>query len=322
MNRREAVGALAVLGTAPGAFAQTARVWKIGVLNGSEVSAVREKDFMKGMAELGYVAGRNVHYEIRTGDGTNETALRLAHELVAARVDLIWGPGTQVTNAARKATSTVPIVFSQVSDPVASGFVKSLARPGLNVTGITILNAETGAKRIELLHEIFPKLKRVAVLHNPADAASVAQLAVVEESLRKLDKQAMVEVASAPDQFAAAFANFARWRAEALVILENSLFVRNRKVLIGLATKNRWPTVNSTKDFAEDGGVISYGADWADAARRSAAYVDKILKGANPGDLPVERASRFELVVNLRAAKSLGLTIPRVVLIRADQVIE
>jgi putative ABC transport system substrate-binding protein len=160
------------------------------------------------------------------------------------------------------------------------------------------------------------------VLHNPTDLASVAQLAVVERSLRERGKEFMVVPLTAADQFAPAFSNLAAWRADTVVILENSLTVRNRQALIELAARNRWPTINSWIGFAEAGGVISYGSSWGDAARRSAGHVDKILKGAKPADLPVERASKFELVVNLKAAKALGLSIPAAVLLRADRVIE
>jgi putative ABC transport system substrate-binding protein len=197
-----------------------------------------------------------------------------------------------------------------------------LPRPGTNATGITVLNAETGAKRIELLNEIFPKLRRVGVLHNPGDSASIAQLPIVVGSIRALGKELMVVEARAAVEFAAAFAKLAEWRAEALVMLENALYVAHRKTLLDWAAKHRWPTINSSKEYAEAGGVISYGADWADSCRRSAVYVDKILKGAKPTDLPVEQPTKFEFVINLKAANAMGLSIPKAVLLRADRVIE
>jgi putative ABC transport system substrate-binding protein len=305
-----------------GALAQPARVPKIGVFAGSESMQPISREFMKSMAELGYAEGKNVEYIQRYGDGTNATAERLARELVAAKVDLIWSPGTQTAMAVRKATSTLPLVFSQVSDPVGSGLVQSLARPGTSATGLTNMNVETWAKRVELLDEIFPKLKRVGVLHNPADPASVAQLAVAATSLAERGKEMMLVKVTAEDQFAAAFASLAQWRADALVILESSLTVSNRKALIELATRHRWPTINSWSGFAEAGGVISYGASWGASARRSAVHVDRILKGAKPADVPVERPTQFELIVNLKAAKAIGLSIPRAVMVRADRVIE
>ena len=322
MNRRDIVLALAALGAAPRLAAQAARVPTIGTLSGSAVTDLLVRDFFKGMAELGYEEGKNVRYLRRHGDGTNQTALQVARELVAAKVDLIWAPGTQVVTAARLATNTLPIVFALVSDPVASGLVQSLARPGTNATGLTILNADTGAKRIQLLDEIFPKLKRVGVLHNPADTASIAQLSVVSESLHALGKEMLVIEASAPKQIAPALARLAAWRPSALVILENAFFVANRKTLLEFAAKHRWPTINSSNEWVDAGGVLSYGAAWGDSCRRSAVYVDKILKGAKPADLPVERAAKFELIINLKAAKAMGLSIPGAVRLRADQVIE
>lgn len=304
------------------AFAQQGKVWKIGVFGGSPAMQSISAEFIKGMAERGYVQGKNVEYVQRFGDGTAETAQRLARELVAAKVDLLWSPGTLTATALRKATATLPIVFSQVSDPVGVGLVQSLARPGGNATGLTNMNVESGAKRVELLDEIFPNLKRVGVLHNPTDMASVAQLAVVAPSLLERKKEMMLVQVSSTEQFAAAFESLAQWRADAIIILENSLTVANRKALIELATRHRWPTINSWDGFAEAGGVISYGSSWSGLARRSAIHVDKILKGAKPADLPVERPTEFELVVNVKAAKAMGLVIPRAVMLRADRVIE
>jgi len=316
-----ALGGFVAIRVAP-VHAQAARMPKIGLLSGSAETGKMEQWFIKGMGELGYEEGRNVRYESRHGDGSNETALRNARDLMASKVDVIWAPGTQVTTAARKVTSTVPIVFALVSDPVASGFVRSLARPGTNTTGITVLNAETGAKRIELLNEIFPKLTRVGVLHNPGDSASTAQLSIVTRAAQTLKKEVLVVEARSADEFAPAFARLAEWRTDALVILENALYVAHRQLLLDQATQRRWPTINSSKEYAEAGGIIAYGADWSDSCRRSAVYVDKILKGAKPADLPVEQPTKFEFVINLKAARAMGLSIPRAVLVRADRVIE
>ncbi len=322
MNRRNAIICLVVFGVPSRLLAQPRRITQIGMLIGSAEAARYGQVFIKAMADLGYKDGQNARYEIRYGDGSNERALQIAGELAAIKVDLIWTTGTQMTTAARLATTTLPIVFSLVSDPVASGIVRSLARPETNATGITVLNAETGAKRIELLNEIFPKLRRVGVLHNPADAASSVQLPYVSRSIAALGKEMMVVEASSPEQFGVAFARLAEWRSEALVMLENALFVAHRKTLMDLAAKNHWPTINSTREFTEAGGVMSYGADWGDACRRSAAYVDKILRGAKPANLPVGQPTKFEYVVNLKAAKAMGLVIPPAVLLRPDAVIE
>ena len=322
MNRREAAVALVVLGLPLPLFAQSQRVPRIGMLSGSEETSRFAKAFIGGMTDLGYRDGKDVRYEQRHGDGTYESVLQHARDLVSSKVDLIWAPGSLVVTAARTVTTTLPIVFAIVSDPVASGFVRSLARPGTNATGLTVLNSETSAKRVELLNEIFPNLRRVGVLHNPGDSASAAQLPFVTQSARTLGKDFLVVEARSRQEFAAAFAKLAAWQADALVMLENALFVAHRKALIDAATKHRWPTINSSKEYAEAGGIISYGADWADSCRRSATYVDKILKGAKPADLPVEQPTKFEFVINLRAAKAMGLSIPRAVLLRADRVIE
>jgi putative ABC transport system substrate-binding protein len=325
MNRRHAILALAALGASPRLTAQTASgAPRIGVLSGGtpESAGHLVQAFIKGMAELGYQDGKNVRYEFRYGDGSNEKAQQNARELVAAKVDLIWAPGTLVVAAAQKATQSLPIVFAIVTDPVASGFIRSLPRPGTNASGITLMSAEMGAKRIEILNETFPKLKRVGVLHHPGDLSSVAQLPFVQRGVRALGKELMVVEARALEEFAAALAKLAAWRADSLVILESGLYLTHRKTLLDWAAKHRWPTINSTKEYTEAGGVIAYGADYADNCRRSAVYVDKILKGAKPADLPVQQPTKFELTINLKAAKAMGLSIPKAMLLRADRVIE
>jgi len=322
MNRRDTVFALlAVCAPLPLLAQPSSSAPRIGILISPTARTLAES-FMRGMADLGYEDGKNVRYEIRAGDGSNEKALANARELVAAKVDLIWAPATLTVTAARKATTSVPIVFAMVADPVGSGFIRSLARPGTNATGITSLNAELAAKRIQILNEAFPKLRRIGVLHNPGDSSSVAQLRFVEQGVRALGKELMVAEARAPEEFAAALAKLAAWRADSLIIVENGLFYIHRKTLLDWATKHRLPTINSTKDYVEDGGILAYGADYADNCRRSAAYADKILKGANPAELPTEQSTKFELTINLKAAKAMGLSIPRPMLLRADRVIE
>lgn len=323
MNRREAVLALLVLSAPLPLLAQPLpSAPRIGILIFGPAGKALAQSFMRGMADLGYEDGKNVHYETRTGDGSNEKALAIARELVAAKVDLIWAPGTATATAAREATASVPIVFALVADPVGSGFVRSLARPGTNATGITTLNAEIAAKRIQLLIEAFPRLRRVGVLHNPGDSSSVAQLHFIQQGVRALGKEQMVAEARAPEEFAAALAKLAAWQADSLIIVENGLYFVHRKTLLDWATKHRLPTINSTKDYVEDGGILAYGADYADNCRRSAAYVDKILRGAKPADLPTQQSTKFELTINLKAAKAMGLSIPKPMLLRADRVIE
>jgi putative ABC transport system substrate-binding protein len=326
MNRRDTILALVVLSAPPRLMAQPARgVPRIGVLLGgdAESSGYLAQAFIKGMAELGYQDGKNVRYETRFGDGSVGKAQQNARELVAAGVDLIWTTAGPTVAAAQQATMSLPIVFAIVGDPVARGFVRSLPRPGTNASGLSIMTAELGAKRIEILNETFPNLKRVGVLLDPGESGdAVNQLPFVQTSVRKLGKELMVVEARAPEDFAAALNKLAAWRADALVILDSTMNFTHRKTLVDWAAKHRWPTISGTKEYVEAGGVIAYGADYQDNCRRSAVYVDKILKGAKPADLPVQRPTRFELVINLKAAKAMGLSIPKAVLLRADRVIE
>ena len=325
MNRRHAILALAALGAPLRLLAQPASgAPRIGVLMGgtSESGGHLVQAFIKGMAELGYQDGKNVRYEFRYGDGSNEKAQQNARELVAAKVDLIWAPGTANVTAAQKATMSLPIVFAIVGDAVASRFVHSLPRPGTNASGITLMIPEMSAKRIEILNETFPKLRRLGVLHNPGDSASTAQLSFLQQSVRTMGKEMLVVDARAPEEFAAALAKLAAWRADALVILENALHLNHRQTLLDWATKHRLPSISSSREYADAGGILSYGADYADNCRRSAAYVDKILKGAKPADLPVQQPTKFEFVINLKGAKAMGLSIPQAMLLRADRVIE
>jgi putative tryptophan/tyrosine transport system substrate-binding protein len=323
MNRRDTILALAALGAPLRLMAQPApKAPRIGVLlaGTAESSGYLAQAFIKGMAELGYQDGKNVRYETRFGDGSVEKAQQNARELVAASVDLIWAPATVA--AAQKATMSLPIVFATVNDPVAFGFVRSLPRPGTNASGLSIMSAELGAKRIEILNETFPNLGRVGVLHDPGVSAGAVQLPFVQASVRKLGKELMVVEARAPEDFAVALNKLAAWRADALVILDSTMNFAHRKTLVDLAAKHRLPTIAGTKEYVEAGGVIAYGADYQDNCRRSAVYVDKILKGAKPADLPVQRPTRFEFVINLKAAKAMGLSIPQAMLLRADRVIE
>jgi putative ABC transport system substrate-binding protein len=323
MNRRNAVLALLAIGVPLPLKAQPSpSVPRVGILNVGPAGKPLGEAFMRGMAELGYQDGKNVRYELRYGDGSNEKALEVARELLAAKVDLLWAPGTAAVTAAQKATTTLPIVFALVSDPVGSGFIRSLPRPETNATGITNMNSEIAAKRVQILNETFPKIKRVAVLHNPGDLSSVAQVPYLRQGVRSLRKELLVVEARAPEEFEAALSKIAAWRADSLILTENALYLNHRKTLLGWATKRHLPTINSSKDYVDDGGILSYGADYADNCRRSAAYVDKILKGAKPADLPVQQPTKFVLMVNLKAAKAMGLEIPKTMLLRADQVIE
>jgi ABC-type uncharacterized transport system substrate-binding protein len=275
-----------------------------------------------GMAERGYQDGKTVRFEVRYSDQDPEMLTRNARELAAAKVDLIWVPGSTVAQAAREATAAIPIVFAIVSDPVHSGFVRSLATPGTNMTGLSLMSSEMWGKRLELLLEVRADIRRLGVLSQPDEPASAAQLPHIRSAAAALDKEVLVVGANSADEFSLAFGRLKEWRADALVIVETGLFLYHRKSLIDEATKNRWPTVNSSRQWAEVGGLISYGVNYLDSCRRSAEYVDRILKGAKPGDLPVQQPTKFELLINQKAAKTLDLTIPPSLLARADEVIE
>jgi putative ABC transport system substrate-binding protein len=303
---------------------QPGRLPRIGLLvYGGEAEFGRfVAAFRAGMAERGYLDGKNVRYETRYSGRDLQRLSLNARELVASNVDVIWVPGSTVAQAAREATTAIPIVFAIVSDPVASGFVRSLASPGTNMTGLSLMSSEMWAKRIELLLEVRPDLRRLGVLAQPGEPASSAQLPHIRSAAAALGKDLLVVEASSPDAFPRALGRLEEWRADALVIVETGLFLFHRKSLIEEATRHRWPTVNSARQYAEAGGLIAYGVDYLDSCRRSADYVDRILKGARPSDLPVQQPSKFELLINLKAAKALGLTIPPALLARADEVIE
>ena len=326
MNRRRFILACAAVASVTGSAALRAqpRVPRIGVLTFANEVEFRPffQAFRAGMAEHGYQDGKNVRFEHRYSGQNLEALARNARELADAKVDLIWAPATVAVQAAQKATTTIPIVFALVSDPVVFGFVRSLAFPGANLTGISLMAAEMAAKRLEILSEVFPSVRRIGVLSQPGDAASSSHIPHIRKAAAALGKEVLVVDARSPDDFATAFAKLKEWRADALVIPEASLYFFHIKSLIGAATKNRWPTVNSAPQYADAGGVISYGVDYLDNCRRSTEYVDRILKGARPGDLPVQQPTKFDFVINLKAARQIGLTIPPAVLLRADRVIK
>jgi putative ABC transport system substrate-binding protein len=300
------------------------RLRRIGVLLfGDEAENGRFVRALKiGMTELGYHDGKNVRFEVRYSDRNSERLTRNARELVAANMDLIWVPGSTVAQAAREATAAIPIVFAIVSDPVHSGFVRSLAAPGTNMTGLSLLSSEMWGKRLEILREVRAGVRRLGVLSQPGEPASAAQLPHVQSAAAALGMELLVVWANASEEFAAAFGRLKDWQADALVIVETGLFLVHGRLLIAEATRSRWPTVNSSRQYVEVGGLISYGVDYLDSCKRSAVYVARILKGAKPADLPVERPTKFELVVNLKTAKALEITVPDSILARADEVIE
>ena len=274
------------------------------------------------MRELGYIEGQNLTIEYRTSGGPADRLPDLAAELVRLKVDVIMVPSTQPALAARQATTTIPIVLSAGTNPVETGLVASLARPGGNITGLSISGAEVSTKRLELLREMAPKVSRVAVLMDPTNPAHEISWRETETAAQKLRIRLQRVTMCAPDEIEAAFAAMAAGHAEALVVFTEPMLSALRSRIAELAARNRLPTMNMIKSHAEAGDLMTYGPDYRDLYRRTAEIVDKILKGAKPADLPIEEPTKFELVINLKTAKALGLTIPPSLLRRADQVIE
>jgi putative ABC transport system substrate-binding protein len=289
------------------------------------VSPHPQEVFRQGLRDLGYVEGRNVVIEYRDAEGKPERLPALAAELVGLKVDVIVAGGQPHALAAMQATRTLPIVFIGAADPVTSGLVTSLARPGGNVTGLSFLAPELVGKRLELLKQAVPGVTRVAVLWEPGgqgERTAKDMLKQAEAAARALGVRPQFVEARGPADFDRAFSDMTRARAGALTVLGSVMFVNERRRLVDLAAKNRLPAVYLSREFVDAGGLMSYGPNVADLFRRAATYVDKILKGAKPGDLPVEQPTKFELVINMKTAKALGLTIPQSLLGRADHVVE
>ena len=329
MDRRDTVLALLAIGARPLAAdaQQAAKVARIGYLSAGLTSEPQLRDaFVQGLRDLGYVEGRNVWIEYRSAEGKLERVPALAAELIALKVDAIFvAGGTRVTLTAMQATKTIPIVFANVGDPVESGLVTNLARPGGNVTGLSSLGPELVGKRLELLKQAVPGVDLVAVLWLPGalgERTDQEMLAGVELAARALGVRLQFFEARGPDEFAKAFSEMSVARVGALTVLPSNRFLREHRRLVELAGQTRVPAVYTSREFVDAGGLMSYGANSADLHRRAATYVDKILKGAKPGDLPVEQPTKFELVINLRTAQALGLTMPKAVLTHADEVIQ
>jgi putative tryptophan/tyrosine transport system substrate-binding protein len=304
---------------------QAGKVWRIGLLSSASSSAgvARLEAFRHGLHELGYREGQNLAIEYRWAEGREDHLSALAADLVRLRVDLIVTQGTLATLVARRTTATIPIVFAVAGDPLGAGLVASLARPGGNVTGLAVMGSEMTAKRLELLREVVPTVTRIAALWNPGNPSSIPELKETETAARALGMQIQsVEVRDAR-MLDRAFTAMARERARAVIVLSDSMLFGQRKQIADLAAQKRLPGIAWTREFAENGGVLMvYGPDVAEMHRRAATYVDRILKGTKPGDLPVEQPTKFELVINLKTAKALGLTIPPSLLRRADEVIQ
>jgi putative ABC transport system substrate-binding protein len=305
-------------------FAQKpAKVFRIGFLGqGSALAFSSNVEALRaGLRDLGYVEGRNIVIEFRWTEGKSVRLADLAVELVRLKVDVIVTQGTPETLAAKRATTTIPIVMATAGDPVATGLVASLARPGVNVTGIAIFSSELMVKRLELLKEAFPHARQVAVLLNPVNPVQGLSVQAMESAARLLNVAVQRFEARTPNEFESAFSEIAKQRVDAVAITQDGIFVTNARAIADIAAKQRLPSIGFS-EFAEVGGLIGYGVIFRDLYRRAAYFVDRILKGATPGDLPVEQATKFELVINRKTAKAIGVTIPQSLLQRADKLID
>lgn len=315
-----------LLPTAPVAQAQQpTKIPRIGYLGGTSAAAYagRIEAFLQGLGELGYVDGKNILIERRFAQGKPDRLGELAAELVRLKVDILVSAGPAVTRFLKGATSTIPIVMTNEGDPVGSGFVASLARPGGNVTGLSALAPELSGKRLELLKETVPKLSRVAVLGNSTEPSNPQSLKEVELAAGVFGVKVQYLDILSPKDIEIAFRAASKGRSDAVLnLVAGAIAAANRTEIIELAGKNRLPAIYNSAEFVDGGGLMSYAASLTDLSRRAAVYVDKILKGRTPADLPVEQPIRFEFIVNLQAAKQIGLTMPPQVLARADRVIK
>jgi putative ABC transport system substrate-binding protein len=328
MNRRDVAISLLllVLGVVPciSVAQQPGKVWRVGMLETTSMAAnaANLNAFLKGMQELGYVEGQNLVVDYRSADGRGDRFPNLATELVRANVDLIVTRGTPATQAARAATAQIPIVTAASSDMVRTGLARSLRRPEGNVTGLDPLAIDLLSKRVELVREVFPKATRILAVVNMANAAIAQSWEETERAARALNFQITLFDVRRAEDIERAFNEGVKLRANALLIGQDGLMQANGKHLVELATKYRLPTIYPASEYVDDGGLIGHGVSYPDLYRRAAIYVDKILKGAKAGDLPIERATKFDLVINVKTAKTLGIAIPQSVLLRADRVIE
>jgi putative ABC transport system substrate-binding protein len=325
MDRRTFIARMVgpVLSAPLAAAAQAGKVYRVGFLWDSPAmfpDAIEA--FRRGLRDLGWVEGQNIVVEYRWGEGRHDRLHDLAEELVRLKVDVIVAGGSFYTEAAKRATSTIPIIFVSHADPIRSGHVASLARPGANITGVALMMTETNAKGLELLKEAVPGLSRVAVIWDPATPSHGPGLKAVDVAGRALGFRLQPVAVRSATEFDSAFSAIVRERAGGLLVLSTPIFIADAKRLAELAITHKLPSMFGPRHHVEAGGLMSYSPDRADIFRRGAIYVDKVLKGAKPADLPVEQPTKFELVINLKTAKALGLTISQSFLVRADQVIQ
>ena len=302
---------------------QAGKVYRVGFLWDSyAVSPDGIEAFRQGLRDLGYVEGRTIAIEYRWAEGNPDRMREFAEELVRLKVDVIVAPSSIYTEAAKRATSTIPIIFLSHADPIGTGHVAGLARPGGNITGLSLMMTETNVKGLELLKETVPRLSRVAVLWDPATPSHGPGLRAIEAAGPALGVRVQPVAVRSATEFDGAFSAIVRQRAGGVLVLSTPIFIAGAKPLAELALKHKLPSMFGPRHHVEAGGLMSYSPNRADLYRRGAVYVDKILKGAKPVDLPVEQPMRFELVLNMKTAKALGITFPPTILIRAEQVIE
>ena len=328
-NRRKLVIALGAgaLAASLGSLAQQqAKIWRVGILSARRRPVSLDSDyygaFPRRMSELGYVEGRNLITEWRFADGEYERLPGMAAELVKLKADAILALGPPGAVAAQKATTTIPIVFVVSTDPVAAGLVKSLSRPGGNITGLSNLAGDLSPKHLDMLRTLVPKLSRVAILLNPANSAHAAVLENFQGAAQKAGIQVLPVTAQTPQEIETAFSTMVRENAGAVIVALDPLFIQQVTQIAAQATRHRLPSIFANREYAEAGGLMSYGQNQVDIYRRAAGYIDRIFKGGKPGDLPVEQPTKLELLINSKAAQTLGLTIPPSLSLRADEVIQ
>ena len=328
VTRRRIVIALGAGALAPlAAFAQQqGKVWRVGFLSLRHLDLVDTDyyygPFTQGMRELGYVEGKNLAIDWRSAEGKTERLPELAAELVRLKVDVLAAAGTPASIAAQKATAMIPIVMISMGDPVGSGLVNSLARPGGKSTGLSNMSADLSPKLLEMLRSMVPKVTRVAVLANPANSGNILLLKSVQAAAQKVGVKIQPVEASTLQEIANAFAVMARQKAGALIVLRDAFFSQQQNQIVELAAKQRLPSIGGNGEFVEAGGLMSYGNNIRENYKRAATYIDKIFKGANPGDIPVEQTTRFELFINRKTANALGLKIPNAMLVQATKIVE
>jgi putative ABC transport system substrate-binding protein len=327
INRRILLSAFALSAIpATRAFAQQARVWHVGFLalpqRPESVESSRFGAFARGMRELGYAEGRDLSIEWRFAGGDLDRLAELADDLVKRKVDVLVAGSTPAIRAAQKATTTIPIVVANANDPVGSGFVDSLGRPGHNITGVSSLSIDLGPKVVEMLRTVAPKVARVAILTNPTNSSNAAIVKSLQAALQEAKVASLAVEATQAAEIDKAFSTMSQQKADAIVVSADTVFVEQRQQIAELTERYRLPSMFSFREHAEAGGLMSYGQSLTDGYRRAATYVDRILKGASPSSLPIEQSTKLELVVNLKTARLLGLDVPPALLTLADEVIE